>query len=556
MRRFLTLFAAVLTLTAVVMAAQAAVAAGAPRAAHDVLVRGAPIHGANGMAISAKGRIYVGSVFGHEIVVVDSRTGRIVKRLGTNKGYGGADDVTFAPDGSLYWTDIFNGTVGRRTPGGLVTSQAVAAFVNPITLSDDGRLFVAQAFFGDGLYELDPNLIDPPKLMLSGSGVPPFLDQFNGFDFGPDGMLYAPQPYLGTIVRIDVDTWEQKVVAEKLAFPAALKFDAKGRLFAVLQASGKVVRVNVATGKTRLVARLAPGLDNLAFDARGRLFVSHAGNGRIWRILPSGHARRLVKAGLISPGGITVVPAKHAHETLYVADGWEMKKYDGLSGRYLGVTRQAFTGASIISPVTVSADGANLILTSWLANAVQVWNPKKSTEVDRWVDFVVPINAIRFGDDLIVAELGTSSVVRQTQAGVRTTLATPIFVPAGLAASDDDLWVADAGAGVVYQLVQDGADLPAPVAVAGDLAQPEGLALDRDGTLLVVEAGARRLTRIDPATGDTSVVRSHLALGSPGVSGLPPTWFFNGVTVGSRGAIYVTGDRRDVVYRIIRAPLL
>ena len=289
MRRFLTLLAVALVLVALVLATQTAAAAGSTGVVSKVLVRGAPIHGANGMAINAQGRIYVASVFGREIVIVNSRTGRIVKRLGPDEGFNGADDLTFALDGSLYWTDILAGKVGRLQPNGTMTMQDVAPFVNPITFSADGRLFVAQAFFGAGLYELDPELIDPPVLRMPGSAAPPFLDQFNGFDVGPDGKIYAPHPFLGTIVRIDVDTWTEEVVADDLAFPVAVKFNAKGKLYAALQDTGTVVRVYRATGETRIVARLQPGLDNLAFDARDRMFVSHAGNGRIWRILPSAH---------------------------------------------------------------------------------------------------------------------------------------------------------------------------------------------------------------------------------------------------------------------------
>jgi glucose/arabinose dehydrogenase len=79
---------------------------------------------------------------------------------------------------------------------------------------------------------------------------------------------------------------------------------------------------------------------------------------------------------------------------------------------------------------------------------------------------------------------------------------------------------------------------------------PEGLALDLDGSLLVVEAGAGRLSRIDLATGEVSVVTEGLELGAPAIPGAPPTYQFNGVTVGPSGAIYVTGDATNVLYRI------
>jgi glucose/arabinose dehydrogenase len=86
--------------------------------------------------------------------------------------------------------------------------------------------------------------------------------------------------------------------------------------------------------------------------------------------------------------------------------------------------------------------------------------------------------------------------------------------------------------------------------VADGLAFPEGLALGADGNLLVVETGIGRLSRINPATGDVTPVAEGLALGAPGTPGMPPTWIFNGVAVGGDGAIYVTGDIDNVIYRI------
>jgi hypothetical protein len=39
-------------------------------------------------------------------------------------------------------------------------------------------------------------------------------------------------------------------------------------------------------------------------------------------------------------------------------------------------------------------------------------------------------------------------------------------------------------------------------------------------------------------------------MGAPGPPGWPPTWLFNGVTVGQKGDIYVTGDNDNMIYRI------
>jgi sugar lactone lactonase YvrE len=160
------------------------------------------------------------------------------------------------------------------------------------------------------------------------------------------------------------------------------------------------------------------------------------------------------------------------------------------------------------------------------------------------------MNAIRFRGDLVVAELGTGSVVRRSAAtGEHVTLAAGLVVPSGLAATDWNLWVADWVTGIVWKVVAGGATLPTPIAVATGLLGPEGLAVDRDDSLLVVESRAGRLSRIDLATGKVSTVADGLSLGAPAPAGLPPTYIFNGVAVGPSGAVYVTGDVTDVLYR-------
>ncbi len=127
-----------------------------------VLVKGSPIHGANGLMFDSRDRLHIASVGGNEIVVMDPATGKILERLGPDKGVFGPDDIAFGPDGSLYWASILEGQVGRLAPDGTTKTQLVAPGPNPITFSRDGRLFVGLCFLGDGLFELDRWLDLPP----------------------------------------------------------------------------------------------------------------------------------------------------------------------------------------------------------------------------------------------------------------------------------------------------------------------------------------------------------------------------------------------------------
>ena len=167
-----------------------------------------------------------------------------------------------------------------------------------------------------------------------------------------------------------------------------------------------------------------------------------------------------------------------------------------------------------------------------------------------WPDFAVPVNAIRFGEDLVVAELGTGSVVRQTPEGERFTIAEGLMVPSGLAATDDDLWVTDWASGSVWQVVADGDVSMTEVATA--LANPEGIAVEPDGSLLVVESAIGNLTRILPS-GEIVTIVEGLPMGAPAAPGSPPAWAFNGVAIGPSGAIYVTSDTESLVWRIREA---
>jgi len=509
-----------------------------------VLVRGAPIHGANGLAVDDQGNLYIASVIGREILVMDPRTGRILDRYGQESGVVGPDDVAFGPDGSLYWTDILSGEVGRMSPDGTVKKQKVATFVNPIAFSDDGRLFVAQAFMGDGLYEVDPDLEATPVLIL-GTGNPAF--HLNAMDFGPDGKLYAPRQQLNQIVRIDVDTADVEILTDQ--FEGACKFDSQGRLH--VAADDRVLRFDPSSGDVTIVAELpSNGADNLVFDSQDRLYVSNFRDGTVYRILPSGRPRVLSPGGLIAPQGIAVLPDTHAGESIFVADFWTTREFDGRNSQ-AGVSGRDFF---FDSPFTASADGENLVLTSWFGNTVEVWDPATQQVLEEY-QFNVPINAVRFQDDLVVAELGSGSVVNLDAAsGLTSTLASGLFVPTGLATTDDDLWVADWATGAVWQIVADGEVVAPTLPVATGLVGPEGLVAERDGSLLVVEGGAGRVSRIHLDDGAVEILADNLALGAAGPVDWPPTWLFNGLAVGERGDIYVTGDVGGVVYRITERP--
>jgi sugar lactone lactonase YvrE len=439
------------------------------------------------------------------------------------------------------------------SPDGILKRQFLAPGVNPITFTDGGRLFVALDFYGDGLYEVDPNLENDPRPIIVPTQSNPFpLGFLNGMDIGPDGYLYGPLWVPGMVARINIDTGALEVIKSGLANPAAVKFDSKGNLYVAEQAAGEVSRIDLLTGAKHVVAAGLKGLDNIAFDSRDGLFVSHAMDGSIYQVLPNGRTRIVSKEGMIVPGGVAARSNPDGSESVFVADLWALREFNGLTGQQKSVERSDIAVAgSMVAPATVALDGQNLVLSSFSPYAVQVWDPQSHVQTEFYDDFGVALNAIRFQGDLVVADVAGMQVVRQTSSG-RITLANylnGIYVPMGLASTEDDLWVSDWATGCVWQLYDDGELLASPRLIAGGLSNPEGLALDHNGNLFVVESGAGRLSRISIPGGTVDVIVAGLELGFFW-SDTAPMIFFNGVTVGPSGAVYVTGDKANVLYRI------
>jgi hypothetical protein len=245
---------------------------------------------------------------------------------------------------------------------------------------------------------------------------------------------------------------------------------------------------------------------------------------------------------MISPGGVAVLPRSHGDSVL-VADAFSFREFDGRTGSP-GVQEEVFGSAGTVAPY-----GDDLVVSSWFNNAVEIRDGETLHLIDGPHPFNVPMNAIEFEGDVAVAELGTASVVR----GNGTPIASGLAIPVGLAAMGGDLWVADWLLGTVFQIADDGTPMP-PTPVASGLVFPEGLAVNTDGSLLVVEAGAGRLSRIDQDTGVVTPIAEGLALGSTGASTVPPPVTFNGVAVGPSGHIYVTGDTANLLYRFKQHP--
>jgi sugar lactone lactonase YvrE len=500
--------------------------------------RAAETNGLNGLYVSPfDGNVYVASVGGDEITVHDPDTGELLDRLGPESGVRGPDDVFIADDGTVYWTEILTGFVGMLKPDGTFMRQEVGPGVNPITMSDDGRLFVGRIFLGMGLYELDPDL-DP--------GVPPVLLNadlvVNGFDFGPDGNLYAPSFFTGEVLKIDVDAAMPvgEVVADGFQVLSSVKFDSMGNAHTVDLAAGQVFKLDLVGGNHEMLIDIEGTIDNMAFDADDRLFIAAGNDNQIIRRDADG-ITALGEPGLGLPGGVAASP----DGSVWVGDFFAMRGFESNPKEWTTSFYDRFAppGTGFASAATVAADGDNLIISSGFSNSVQIIDPATGAIVLDIRTLAGPTNAIRHGDALVASQLLAGNVVNAETAEV---LADSLAVPLGLASDGETLYVGDWATGIVWAVADTGTTM-----LATGLAFPEGMAVDGD-RLLVVETGLKQVTAIDLATGDTSAAIVGLDYSDRIPEAFFPYGLMSGVEVGPDRSIYVSDDGVNKVYEFRR----
>lgn len=528
----------------------------------QILVPGSHFHGVHGLAFDKDDQLFVGSVVGQSIYRVNVDSGEVDVVVDPGPGgsaVGMADDIAFAPDGTMAWTGFLTGNIyirkGNEQPKLIATGlPGINSLAFKTEKDKEPRLFASQVFLGDALWEIELKTDKPINYGDPNSKKQPLLKDMgglNGFEFGPDGQLYGPLWFRGRVVKIDVNKGGQMTtVAEGFKVPAAVNFDKKGNLYVVDTALGQLVRVTPASGEKTLIATLKPGLDNLAIDGRDRVFVTNMVDNGVYQVdTRTGGARTIIEGRLASPSDIAVF-SDGERETLHIADVFSYRTIDGASGAVETMLRMQ--GDTLEYPLGISANARHVLLTSWFSGSVQRVDRKTGKSLAMLHGFKAPVDAIETAKgELLVLELGTGSLLRVTgadskdQVAIAKDLAAPTAMVEG---PDNVVYVTETAGGRVVQIdIASGARKT----VSEGLVAPEGIDLGPDGRLYVAEVGHRRVVAIDPANGERTVIATNLDIDLKTYKDGPPAFITTGVAVGKSGTVYVSSDIRNSIYKLI-----
>ncbi len=510
--------------------------------APEVLVAPSSFSGVHGLAVDMQGRLLAGSVLGNNLWEVDRSTGAAKVLIPAPEGQ--ADDIAIGPKGEMAWTSYIQGVLRYRANDTAPIRVLAKDLPGINSLAFDqrsGKLYASQVFLGDAMWEIDvadkPDRA-APRLIAKDMGG------FNGFEVGPDGMIYGPLWFKGQVVKMNPANGAITVINSDFKIPAAANLDGKGNLWVVDTRTGELSKVELASGRKTVVKQLKTALDNLAIAPNGLIYVSNMADNSIESFNPStGELKMLTSGKLAVPGGM-----KLDGDTLWVADVFGFRQVNVKSGDVKDVLRMQ--ASDMEYPFSVGVSSKQFALTSWFTGSVQVIDRatlKTSTMIH---GLKAPMDALFLEDgSLVFNEIATGSITRASGKDFidRKVLAQGLAGPVQMTLGRDGaIYVTEAAGNLTRINLADGGK----TVVADKLALPEGVAQTPWGTFIVAETAARRLVEINPVDGTRRTVAENLPIGLEAGPGLPPPYVPTGVAVGADGTIYMSADRNNAVYKI------
>ncbi len=218
----------------------------------------------------------------------------------------GPDDLDLAPDGSLYMSDVVDGTVRQYMPdgrlrvviSGLSAPEGIVAFPDgSLVIAEQGKNRLVR--YDPGTKTLAPFLnLENKAAALGVDGI--VLDARPGAAPG----IIVPDSPNGTLLRASLDGQTVAEIARGFIRPTGVWVEAGGGLLVADETGGTLDRVR----PDRTLQKLAdlPVPDDVVEDGAGNIFVTTLGDGAI-HVIPAatGQASVLV-TGLSDPQGLAL----------------------------------------------------------------------------------------------------------------------------------------------------------------------------------------------------------------------------------------------------------
>jgi sugar lactone lactonase YvrE len=513
------------------------------------LVESTPLRGCNGLVFGKDGALYVCQTSPNSIskVKLSSRCGRcgpsVEEFVGPQHGVITPDDITVDDEGNFYATSAIGGEVYKISPQGM--KQVIARGLNgPNGISYDeetGRLFVSECFWGNNVYELDPDGVNAPQLVTAG------LDTPEGFDIR-DGKLVIPDFGTWTIVEVDMESGDiTPLVTEGLITPIALTIGPDGYIYTPELATGLVKKISPDGSEIEILTQLLPGLDNLAFGPNGYLYVSSYHDATIWKVNPiTGENVMLFPMGINSVASII-----SKGEDLYLCDSIMIRRIDEEGNVYKTLANAWLSQNGFPLPTTMTTwVGEYLITADFIDGAVVYVNPNVYDEWDYLAYPVASPAGMKVDTEnnmLYIAEYGAGQVIEvDLLTGDRRVVTGDLSGPIDLVIKDETLYVAEALAGRITKI--DIASGVKEIFLNGYVGKPKGLAWDHNGNLLIVDTAARELINVNMENLKIRTIASNLPMVHTTYYPYPLIWDTPApIAVNENGDIFLAGSDGSVI---------
>jgi uncharacterized protein (TIGR03437 family) len=431
------------------------------------------------VTVDFQGILYI-SDFGAHTVYQVSPAGAMTILAGTGKsGFSGdGSAATLARisypaglvtdvNGNIYIADSGNARVRRVFYGAISTVAVNVPSPTGVSVDSTGHLYVASSSVASRT-----RLASPAALTV---------DAITGEDVASDpaGVLYVAtqhniQKLVGTIAIPLAGTSNYAAfgdgglaTAARLGGPAAIALATNGEMYIAEQIANRIRKVT-ATGYISILAGDSAQVkapSGVAVDAAGTVYFSDTGNNRV---------RRISAGGVLS----TVVDKLNAPTCLRAAADGSLFVCDSGNDRVIkiGPSGAVSVAATVLKPSGLAIDKDGMLYVSTGSQVVQVSATGMTTVVEALGS---PGGlAIDSTGGLIVAESGKNRVLRLGAAGIVTVLA----------GTGQAGYSGDGGAG---------AD--------AELSNPEDVAIDKSGNIVVADTGNNCIRELPAAAGAAAI---------------------------------------------------